>query len=382
MWSLLTIAGLFPWLALGCNSDPAPFPSADELSAIQSLRKIHIPPSESTNAFADSAAAAALGEQLFNDAGFSSCGDRACAQCHPPPSYTIALPLAGGCNGTTTRNVISLLNVPFNDWFYWDGRKDSLWAHPLFPLLDHIEMDATPTLVRQRLTSTYAQAYAEAFGSSPADEADDNRLLANFGKAIDAFLRRATVRVDAPFDDALDRFLTVAQAGRAASDPLYPGLQVFVRAGHCIICHKGPMLSDGSFHNIGVRQAVPIDHGRRDGLRLLDADIWNGASIYSDDRESGAAKLSTPNALSDAELDGLFKTASLRNIALTAPYMHTGQLATLRDVIEFYNRGGDPVGSFPGTRAVTIVPLHLSEPQKEALEQLLMSLTGREQLSQ
>lgn len=363
--------------AIGCSNE-LPFPTDDELMAIRSLQKIHLPPGESTNAFADSPEAAALGEQLFYDAGFSSCGDRACAHCHPPPSYTVALPRVSGCNGTTTRNPISLLDVAFNDWFYWDGRKDSLWSHPLFPLLDHVEMDASPALVRQRLTARYAGAYAKAFGVSPADEADDNRLLANFGKAIDAFLRRATVRVDAPFDDALEHFLASAQAGRARTDPLYAPLRVFVRRGHCILCHKGPMLSDGSFHNLGVRQEMPpADHGHLDGLQLLDADIWNGAGVYSDDRRTGAAKLSTTAALGVAELDGAFKTPSLRNVALTAPYMHTGALATLRDVIDFYDRGGDPVGSFPGTRAATIVPLHLSESDKDALEGLLRSLTGR-----
>jgi cytochrome c peroxidase len=77
-----------------------------------------------------------------------------------------------------------------------------------------------------------------------------------------------------------------------------------------------------------------------------------------------------------SEMEGAYKTPTLRNVTLTAPYMHTGELATLDDVIEFYNKGGDELGSFVGTRTETIVPLDLDDKEKEALKKLLESMTG------
>jgi cytochrome c peroxidase len=369
------VALVFLLGSAGCD-DEEPFPSDDELSQIIGLHNVHTPPRAQTNKYADSPQAAALGAKLFADPTFSSCGLIACVSCHPPPNYTVKLAFPPGCNGAVTRSVPTLLNTAFNDWFYWDGRKDALWSHPIFPLLNHTELDADPNAVKQRMQDIYAADYQAAFGLYPSGEPDVNRVIANFGKSVDAFLR-TKIKVDAPFDSDLDRFVAAANSGKASSDPLYLGLKVFIRKGHCIICHKGPMLSDGSFHNLGLMQDPP-DHGHLGGIVILQQDTWNGASVYSDDPIFGRAKLDTLNNLTVADLDGAFKTPTLRNIALTAPYMHTGQDVTLEEVIDFYDRGGDPVGTFAGTRAETIVKLGLNSDEKTALLNLLTSLTGSE----
>jgi cytochrome c peroxidase len=288
----------------------------------------------------------------------------------------VQLAFPPGCNGAVARSVPTLLNVAFNDWFYWDGRKDSLWAHPIFPLLNTVEFAADRDAVKARMQSMYASDYSAAFGIQPKDEPDRDRVIANFGKAMEAFLR-TKIKVDAPFDSDLDRFVAAARAGTAASDPLYLGIKTFIRKGKCIICHKGPMLSDGAFHNLGLMQS-PIDHGHKGGIQILDGDEFKGDSIYSDDQTSGKNKLASLQSLTDEELDGAFKTPTLRNVALTAPYMHTGAHQTLDEVIDFYDRGGDPEGTFAGKRAMTISKIGLSADEKAALKNLLMSLTGSE----
>lgn len=359
-----------------CASEP-PFPSDAELNQLRDLFKISTAPASTTNRFADSTAAAALGRQLFSDPGFSECRVIACVSCHAPPTFAPSTRFAVGCNGQTPRNAPTLLNAGFRNWFYWDGRKDTLWSHAIFPLLNSIEMHAEPQQVKTVMQSSYAAPYQALFGVAPSSEPDVQRVMANFGKAIEAYLR-TLVQVNAPFDDDLQRFVAVAQQGSAEKDPAYLGLKTFIRTGRCVICHKGPMLSDGAFHNLGVREEGPVDHGRRDGIDMVRADPFNGAGAYSDDAASGQARLAALATLPPADIDGAFKTPSLRNVALTAPYMHNGIYASLAEVVDFYDRGGDPIGTFAGTRAVTLTKIGLTGAEKQALVDLLTSLTGRE----
>jgi cytochrome c peroxidase len=371
---------VFGALATGCSSDPdSDFPSDDELVAITGLRKVRTLPRVPSNRYADDADAAMFGQRVFAETRFSPCG-LACIDCHQPPTYAAAVQRALACGGNLTRrNPKSLLNVGFDDWLYWDGRKDSLWAHPEFPLLNPLEMQSTPAIIRAVFESAdYSGSYQQVFGVRPADEPDDYRLIANLGKSVEAYLRRVTVRVDAPFDDDLDRFVAAARGGNAKSDPMWRGLLVFVRKGRCIACHKGPLLTDGAFHNLGVREDVAEDHGRREGIQYLRDDPLKQTSIYSDERTLGRAKLEAALALPDSETDGTFRTPTLRNLTLTAPYLHTGALRLLEDVIEFYARGGDPEGTFSGRRAESIRPFALSADEKKALLDLLTSLTAPE----
>lgn len=367
---------------LGCGEPP--FPNSGELQQLSGLLKLRRPPPSPTNRHADDPTAAALGQRLFSDTSLSSCDAIACSNCHPMPGLVNGQELNGGCFGNTTRNAPTLWNVAFRRWFYWDGQKDSLWAHAALPLTRESEMASTPEQLQVQLQGKYATEYQQIFGSDP-NAHTPNRVVANFGKAIEAYLR-TLVRVDAPFDDELARFIESAKADIASDEekrvresPLYLGLKTFLRKGRCIACHKGPMLSDEDFHNLGVDTHGVEDVGRQHGITLVRADPFNGAGEFSDDPKQGAIKLDRLEVdLLREGAAGAFKTPSLRNVALSAPYMHTGRLRTLEEVIDFYDRGGDPQGTFAGKRASTIIPLKLTDEEKVALRELLESLTGRE----
>jgi len=188
--------------------------------------------------------------------------------------------------------------------------------------------------------------------------------------------------VDAPFDRDVLRFIAAAEAGpeQAEADPAYLGLKTFFRKGQCIACHKGPMLSDDQFHNIGVKDGS----GGKEGVRAALGDLldwpFNASGAYSDRRTGTEAgrlqRLRADLAQKPESFVGAFKTPTLRNVTLTAPYMHTGELATLEDVIELYNKGGDSTGSFVGVVTETIKPLELTAAEKKALVDLLESMTG------
>ncbi|WP_426755822.1 cytochrome-c peroxidase [Myxococcus sp. Y35] len=371
-------------LALGasgmaCESEEA-FPNLDELDQLRSLHSLgRTPPKDSTNRVDGVARAEALGDLLFHDTGLSRCGTVSCASCHGGEGLTVSTAKAEGCDGhLSERNPPTLLNVAYNRWFMWDGRADRLWSQAILPLLNPVEMNADAQVVRARLLaeSTYATEYQALFGKTPADETD-SALLANVGKVMAAY-QRTLVRIDAPFDTDVRRFIAAAEAGQAEADPAYLGLKTFLRKGQCIVCHKGPALTDDLFHNIGVEDDSPGAGGQWSVLEpLLDWE-FNAASLHSDAPTGTiAARLQTLRAQADREtLEGAFRTPSLRNLTLTAPYMHTGEQATLEEVIDFYNEGGGAPGTFVGKKTVTMVPLNLSNEEKRALVTLLQSMTG------
>jgi cytochrome c peroxidase len=370
-------------LLAGCAGCEDPFPTSDELAQIEKLQRPRSLPAVPTNRWADDPKAAALGEKLFGDERLSECGKVSCATCHPSPNFSTNVRLNVGCDGArTTRNAPTLINVGFRRWFYWDGQKDSLWSHAILPLTHPGEMGATGESLRQALQAHHADPYADLFGAPPGAE-DPDRVLANFGKAMEAYLR-TLVRVHSPFDDQLREFIAAAREDIAAGEdtrvrklPSYLGLKTYVRTAQCIICHRGPMLSDEEFHNLGVEEVGELDPGRQKGIERALSDRFNGGGAYSDDPAAGRVKLDRiPDDLPKEGPLGAFKTPSLRNVGISAPYMHTGRYPSLEDVVDFYNRGGDPTGTFAGTRAETVVPLELKPEEKQALVELLQSLTA------
>src|SRR5262249_34938108 len=153
----------------------------------------------------------------------------------------------------------------------------------------------------------------------------------------------------------------MAGNGSAISASAKRGAALFVGKGGCIGCHTGPAFTDNQFHNLGVPQTgdhIPMqDEGRFGAIAGLRSNQFNGGSVFSDNRMVGQAKL---DSLTQNESDrGAFRTASLRNIAQTAPYMHTGGFATLQAVIDFYDQGGGTSG-FQGTKDSLIHPLGLT----------------------
>lgn len=363
---------------VGCEEPP--FPSAEELNVLQGMHSMSAtPPKDPTNRFADDPLAAALGTALFRDPALSGCGNVSCSSCHDADTGTFAEPTAIGCDGQRTgRNPPTVINSGYYDFYMWDGRADRLWSQAILPFLNPVEMASSPAILRARLNEAYAAQYLELFGKTPDDTSDDE-LLANFGKAIAAY-ERTLNRTDAPFDETVKRFLAAVEAGTEQQDPAFLALKTYVRTGSCAICHSGAALTDNRFHNIALKDESAGAEGAT--LALPETFTWkfNAAGEFSD-----APTGPETNRLGNLESDfntkhdsfvGAFRTPSLRNVELTAPYMHTGAVATLEEVIDFYDRGGDPDGTFRGTRTQTIKKLDLTPEEKAALLELLKSMTA------
>jgi cytochrome c peroxidase len=230
---------------------------------------------------------------------------------------------------------------------------------------------------------------------SAEEKAFVNRVFTNFGKAIEAYQRKLIAR-ESPFD----RWVAAGYLGDAIPAAAQRGAKVFIAAG-CDECHSGTMFSDFEFHNVGLAQVDPelappsegvgatppdgSDAGRfADGEALAKANGGGGATPgisvstkWSDDPVFGATLVSRFGANSPMpdSAKGAFRTPSLRNVARTAPYMHAGQHATLAEVIDFYDRGGDAAG-FAGTKDAMIEPLGLTAGQKADLVAFLEQLTS------
>lgn len=378
-WRAAALALSLGGLGLACESEE-PFPTLDELDQLRSLHSLSSHPRlDATNKVDGLPVAQELGHDLFRDTGLSRCGTVSCESCHSGDGRTVETATAEGCGGQRTeRNPPTVLNVRHNRWFMWDGRADSLWSQAILPLTNPVEMDSDAEVVRARLVAeeSYRTRYQTLFGVEPSGVAAPV-LMANVGKVMAAY-ERVLMQVDAPFDTDVKRFIAAAEAGTAESDPAFLGLKTFVRKGQCVVCHKGPSLTDELFHNVGLEDRGPGAGGQWAVLpQLLDWE-FNAAGRHSDDPNgTDAMRLRTLRTQAkQEELDGAFRTPSLRNVALTAPYMHTGAQATLEEVVDFYNDGGNPDGTFTGKRTVTIVPLELTDAEKRALVELLKSLTG------
>lgn len=373
------LLGAFAVAGAACNPPEEPFPNNDELDI---LRGLHTPspkpPADLTNKYADDARAVALGSKLFFDKSLSGCGTVACSSCHGGEGLTVSDSKAQGCGDYTGRNPPTVLNAGYATWFMWDGRADRLWNQALLPLTSPIEMASDANLLRTRLSAGYADEYQALFGVLPSAEADD-QLLANFGKTVAAY-ERTLNRTDAPFDQDVVRFLQAVDAGTEEKDPAYLGLKTFVRKGQCAACHKGPSLSDDQFHNIGVKDTSSGNRGAAATSAGMLAWKFNSKGTYSDDRAGDQAmrldRLTSDLEQKPADFEGAFKTPTLRNLTLTAPYMHTGELATLEDVVELYNKGGEAPGNFAGVVSQTIRKRNFTEAEKKALVDLLKSMTG------
>jgi cytochrome c peroxidase len=279
-----------------------------------------------------------LGERLFFERRLSANGAVSCSRCHiPERNWTDGLPRARGL-ALTDRNTLSVSNARVQRWFGWDGAHDSLWAQSIRPLLDADEMGLSAARVAGlvRGDADLSCRYRNVFGAVPAlDEA----VLVGVAKALAAF-QETLVSGRTPFDEFRDALVRGDEAAMAK----YPeeakrGLKIFVGKGRCNLCHLGPAFTNGEFHDTGVPFFVGkgrVDPGRHAGIRRLRASPFNLLGSYNDD-----AKRSTATGTEHVRLEhrnfGEFRTPSLRNIGLTAPYMHNGRLATLRDVVEHYS---------------------------------------------
>jgi cytochrome c peroxidase len=205
------------------------------------------------------------------------------------------------------------------------------------------------------------------------DRAAVDRVFANVGKAIAAYERRmrpGRTRLDdyvaAVADDDVERMRATLSAAEAH------GLRLFVGRANCIECHNGPLLTNFEFHNTALPSipGEPLDPGRQEGVLDVLADAFNCLSPTSDADPESCAEIRFVKSQGD-ELLGAIKTPSLRNVAATAPYMHKGQFATLREVLEHYDEA--PESSFGHS---DLKPLGLSRRDFGSLEAFLRVLTA------
>lgn len=270
----------------------------------------------------------ALGKTLFFDTRLSINRKQSCATCHNPD-----LGLGDGMSkgiGTMGeglgRNTPHLYNLAWNVTFFWDGRSASLEEQALGPIQAPGEMNMPLEKLLPRLNKVpyYQSAFKEVYGDSTITKE-------NLAKAIAAFERNIIVD-----DSSFDRFMKGDKY--AMSPAAINGLALFNGKANCVACHDGANFTDNSFHNLGMKDGDP-----------------------------GRVKIDPSSGLT-----GAFKTSGLRNIVLTAPYMHDGSKATLEEVIRFYNRGGDTEQG----RDKLIKPLALSDKEIFDLVAFLGSLTS------
>jgi cytochrome c peroxidase len=328
-----------------------------------------------SNRVSGNAAAGALGQRLFFDARLSSSGTVACATCHVPARAWTDGRARGVGLAPLDRNTPTVLDAGLGRWFGWDGAADSLWSFALKPITDPREMGADARHVAGVVRADRAAAclYEAAFGEPVA--ADDERALVNVAKALAAYVE--TLQSGrTPFDEFRD---ALARGDRAAMArypaPARRGLKIFVGKGSCSVCHFGPAFTNGEFHDVGIPFALGpgrVDPGRHEGIKRLRASPFNLLGRYSDD-PTGAAATRTRHVEPQHANFGQFKTPSLRNIALTAPYMHAGQLAGLRDVVRHYSELD--LERVHADGEALLRPLRLSDAEIDDLVAFLESLT-------
>ncbi len=402
-----------------------PFEFTDmELAMLDTLSPLPAVPSDPTNMYADDEDAAALGQAFFfderfsgpittvsgNDLGATGETDRiSCASCHngaymddqrTPLPRRVSL----GAN-FHSRNAPTVINSVFYKWTNWGGRFSAPWELPIAVVESPVIMNGSRLEVAHIIYDHYRSEYEAVFGplddviaTLPAsgkpnamtpgawemvltdnDRAIVNRVLINFGKAIEAY-ERLIVSRNAPFDQL------VAGDDDAVEDAAKRGARLFLGKARCVNCHNGPLLSDNKFHNLGVPQGVmgsqlamehvpAVDNGRFNDVPLLYNSPFSTNTTASDNTMTGRfAGLTNPASEEDR---GAFRTPGLRGVTLTAPYMHSGQLDTLEEVIDFYDEGGIGFGGgASGVRDPLLVPLHLTDEEKADLLAFLSTLNG------
>ncbi|WP_341891663.1 cytochrome c peroxidase [Variovorax sp. YR752] len=384
--------------------------SAEEKALLAGMSLDRLPPAprDPTNPVEDSPAAAALGKRLFEDVRFSRNQAVACATCHAADRQFQDGRAVGEGVGRGSRRTMPIAGAAHSTWLFWDGRKDSLWSQALGPLEDALEHGSNRTRIAVLLRSHYRAEYEAVFGPMPelaglpqdaSPQGDDSeraawqaiaanrrndvdRVFANLGKAIAAYERTLGFG-----DSRFDHYVRAVMAGDAAGQQALnaqeiSGLRLFLGQGQCATCHNGPLFTDQQFHNTGVppREPARPDRGRADATARLQRDEFNCAGAYAH-APQGACQELRFMVLDDPALLGAFKTPSLRNVALRAPYMHAGQFAHLEQVVAHYASspkaavGHSELAHGTGQHGPR-QPIRLSEAQARDVVAFLRALSG------
>lgn len=329
--------------------------------------QLGLPPLPALAGPAPSPAVIDLGRMLFADRRLSSNGTMSCAMCHIPEQGFTATELgtALGIEGRTLRrNAPSLLNVAYVGQLFHDGRASALEQQAWDPLLHPVEMgnlDVASVIEKLRTLPEYAERFDTAFGAAPDRD--------NVGVALASY-QRTLVSGNSRFDR-----WRYGNDPQALSKREQAGFAVFAGKGRCIACHavgeRHGLFTDAQFHNTGIGAS----HGAPRSHRV---QLAPGVAIDVD--EAALASVSEAIARDDGRFEvtrkesdrWAYRTPSLRNVALTAPYMHDGSLPTIEAVIDYYQRGG---AAHPAKDPL-IGPLQLDQQEQRDLAAFLRSLTG------
>lgn len=263
-----------------------------------------------------------LGKQLYFDKRLSADNTVACSSCHDPKmgwsnSDKTAVGIGGQRGG---RSAPTVINSAYQSFQFWDGRAKSLEQQAVGPIANPIEMNLPLDKAVEKVAAIkgYEEQFQKVFGQPVSAD--------NIGKAIAAF-ERTVLSGDAPYDRLR------AGDDTAMSVQAWEGMQLFFGKAKCSSCHSGPNFTDNGFHNLGVNFTT----------EKPDLGRFEISKIAGD--------------------KGSFKTPTLRDIARTAPYMHDGSLATLEEVVDYYDKGCTPNEYLDEE----LFPLKLTAEQKAAL---------------
>ena len=274
-----------------------------------------------------------LGKKLFFDPRLSGSNWISCASCHNPGlGWSDGLPQAIGHGmGTLKRSTPTIVNVGFNNIQMWDGRFSTLEQQALGPIQDKGEMnqDLAGLVTKLSAIDGYRQEFDEAYSG-------EGISASTIAKALAAFERTILCG-----ESSFDRWRKGDK--EAISESAKHGFALFETKAKCTTCHEGFNFTDNGFHNIGVKPTKDEDDLGRFAVKKVAIN------------------------------KGAFKTPTLRDVALTAPYMHNGLYRTLEDVVEHYDRGGDVTDNL----SPNMSPLNLSAQEKADLVAFMKTLTGK-----
>ena len=307
-----------------------------------------------------------LGQKLYFDPRLSVDDTVSCATCHAPDKgFSDGLKTSKGVGGKTgERNAPTVLNAAYYEQQFWDGRAETLEDQAKLPIINPIEMGMplhAAVEAKLRKLAEYPPLFQKAFGTPQIS-------IDRVGKAIASF-ERTLISFSAP----IDRFL--AGDKNAISDAAKRGWELFNGKARCNSCHGRvdvvPTFTDNKYHNIGVaaqkQDFVALAREALQVVRTGDRKQIDELAIQS--RFSELGRFMVTKEQKDV---GAFKTSGLRNVELTAPYMHDGSEATLKDVIDFYDRGGTNNPFLDGG----IRPLNLTDQEKADLVELMKTFTS------
>jgi len=289
-----------------------------------------------------------LGRALFYEKKLSGDNSMSCATCHAPQlAFQDANATSVGIDGQFgNRNSMALINLGWNTSFFWDGRSKTLEEQIIEPVIDPVEMHTTWLNVVGKLQADvkYRNSFFKAFNTSQIDSTDAAKAIAQFIRTLISGTSKFDVMYK--FENNLTLSANEILIHQTVTPSEWAGYDLFksLNGADCFHCHNGPLMQVHKFSNNG-----------------LDA-------TFSDIGRGGVTGLSNDN--------GKFKVPTLRNIALTAPFMHDGRFATIDEVINHYSHGIqmsstiDPLIEFAGQGGV-----QLDAQEKDLLKQFLLTLT-------